>query len=357
MVSLATISVADTLLGYCVKDFQECIEQDNPMEKELSIQAMDYVYLRAHISIGLFHTQLQQEHLDCLLLAYEAKVDSRYQRRGRRVLTGCRAIRAQKLYEAVSMVASDRWNTRAWILQEAFASSGNMLLLFSRGHQVNVRGWMLICHELSQSELAVQLDTLQQSIQLSIPMIQPMILRSLDSHDTAQSKRPWLPSRKAVVQTESPTEAKLLLKRLRFFHPQQPQHAFNIQVGTSKPRRTCNAAVAIAFLQLRDLQRVADKLAILANMCDYDLRLDTTYLEENHQSLTECLLALSLANSDFSLLIPEMYHFPEGNTICMGLSCSELEHPSTNQKQHTLQKTIWSSPGRIALLATLITLR
>ncbi|KAJ3539690.1 hypothetical protein NM208_g5387 [Fusarium decemcellulare] len=51
---------------------QECIEQDKSCEKELAIQAMDHVYLRAHTSIGLFDVQLQQKDLDSLTIPYEA---------------------------------------------------------------------------------------------------------------------------------------------------------------------------------------------------------------------------------------------------------------------------------------------
>ena len=37
------------------------------------------------------------------------------------------------------------------------------------------------------------------------------------------------------------------------------------------PRKTCNAAVALYFLRTQLNHRPADRLAILANVCDYEI--------------------------------------------------------------------------------------
>lgn len=144
---------------------QECIEQDSPSEKDLAIQAMDCVYLRAQTSIGLFHAGLQQQHLDCLSFERQFKLDTTatLTHRGLRVYQGCRTIHRETMWEAMSMIANDKWNTCAWILQEAFASSGNMVLLFPRAN-VKVTGWKMVCHELSWTDLAIRLDVLQQCL-------------------------------------------------------------------------------------------------------------------------------------------------------------------------------------------------
>lgn len=81
----------------------------------------------------------------------------------------------------------------------------------------------------------------------------------------------------------------------------------NVFINRLKPRRTCSAATALRYLQVRQLERTEDKLAIVANMCDYPLRLDTTKLGKEDIGLGVCLLALSMSNGDFSLFILELY--------------------------------------------------
>lgn len=89
------------------------------------------------------------------------------------------------------------------------------------------------------------------------------------------------------------TDPELTLKRIECFHPGEPVKATTISAGTSKPRRTCNAAVALTFLKLHNLLRVPDKLAILANMCGYHVRFNTIELEKTQDSLSACVIALS----------------------------------------------------------------
>jgi hypothetical protein len=118
--------------------------------------------------------------------------------------------------------------------------------------------------------------------------------------------------------TLSPKDLSRIAEMLNWFHP--PSLARRLDDGSQAPelfsggytlkaksRRTCSAAMAMPFLRVLDLWQPADKLAILANMCDHDLRLNTEALAETQASLATCLLALSLANGNFSLLVPHLY--------------------------------------------------
>ena len=67
---------------------------------------------------------------------------------------------------------------------------------------------------------------------------------------------------------------------------------------------------------------MADKLAILANLCDYTLRLDTVELEKSQKPLSVCIFALAIANGDLSLLSPDSYHIPRGLHNGMFIQCS-----------------------------------
>ncbi|KAI8677386.1 HET domain-containing protein [Fusarium sp. Ph1] len=260
---------------------QECIEQDNPEQQELAIQAMDNVYLRAHTSIGLFNAELNKEDLNCLQVIYEYQgkgCDN--SRRGQAPPPGCQAVYRTAMYKALSKVANDRWNTRAWILQEAFASSGNMFLLFPRLEGIDVGRWMIEC-----------------------------------------------------------------------FHPGEPGKATILSAGTNKPRRTCNAAVALTFLKLRGLLRVPDKLAILANMCGYHVRFNTIELEKTQDSLSACVIALSVINNDFSLLVPEFYRVPSNMPLATP-SHDDGEFSwvhSLSHKTPLLQISEWNPFGAFSL--------
>ena len=128
---------------------------------------MDHVFIRAHISIGLFQAVLQQRHLDALLLFLEWDVGSKLKRRGPRPRRQCQNLRLDILAEALSIVAEDKWNTRSWVFQEAFVSGGYMVLLFPRAKDVNVKCWSLICHDMSLTEISIQLDILQNCLERS----------------------------------------------------------------------------------------------------------------------------------------------------------------------------------------------
>lgn len=251
---------------------------------------MDYVFARAHVSIGLFQAMLQQRHLDALLLFFEWKIGGNLKRRGPRPLKQCRNLRLDTLAEALSIVAEDRWNTRSWILQEAFVSGGYMILLFPRAKDVSVKGWSLICHDRSLTEISIQLDILQSCLE--------------------QSSAFFTSSPQTRISTKLPRWAETL-DQLRWFQPKDKlPHSVNIWINDFKPRRTCNAAMALCFLKRRNNDRVADRLAIIANLCNYRLRLNTVKLEKSQSRLSVCILALAIANGDFSLLSPEIYYVP-----------------------------------------------
>lgn len=258
---------------------------------------MDYVYVNAQMSIGLFQVILEQRHFDALLLVFESSKGSEMRRRGPKPVNRCRSFPTKTLAEALSMIVLDRWNTRAWILQEAFASRGHMTLLLPRARDIAVKGWSLICHDLSLTEVGIKLDMLQQCIEDCTGLLTPRLGPS--------------------VPINLPNWG-LALDRLVWFHPEQSGwHRHDFWFGSSKPRPTCNAAVAWSYLKHRDNDRVADRLAILANLCDYSLRLNTWELEKSQRRLSVCVLALTVANGDFSLLSPECYQVSRALPISM----------------------------------------
>lgn len=267
---------------------------------------MDLVYQRAHTCIGLMSTRWEQRHLDALLSDHRMpqNVHSFLRLRGARPIPRehpSPQLLRQNKFEAVGCLVADPWNTRAWILQEAFISGPKMLLLFPRVGDVKITGWGLICHEKSLSEVAISIVILREVLE-----------------QFARSNPGRLP---ASASTSDPTISRLS-EDIKFFFPRRTMDfGSRLRIGDFASDRTpCHAATALSFLKRRNLQRVADRVAILANMCGYERRLDTSKLEQNQYNLSNCLLALAVINGDMSLLVPEMYKTPPASSL--GQSCN-----------------------------------
>ena len=195
-----------------------------------------------------------------------------------------------------------------------------MILLFPRRNDVDVRGWLFICHEPSQSELAIRIEAIQSCFELLESVPEHALLDDLNQlmeNTRAEQANQPLPDKKTDEQNHKAhcDKARETLKRMELFHPGAPKGSRSFRILNLHRRRFCSAAVALTYLQTRGLLRVADKLAIVANLCDFNVRLNTIELEKTQTSLTTCVLALSLTNGDFSLLVPHMYQQPETRNI------------------------------------------
>ena len=67
-------------------------------------------------------------------------------------------------------------------------------------------------------------------------------------------------------------------------------------------RSACNAAEALHFLSKRRNSIVADRLAILANLCNYEVRLNSNELDRLGYNFGICAFVLSILSGDMSLL-------------------------------------------------------
>lgn len=112
-----------------------------------------------------------------------------------------------------------------------------MTLLLPQAKGIAVKGWSLICHDLSFTKIGIKLDMLQRCIGKCIGLLMPKRGRSVP----------------IIIANWGPT-----LERLAWFHPERSGwHRRNFWFGSSKPRQTCNAAVAWSYLKYRDNDRVA----------------------------------------------------------------------------------------------------
>lgn len=276
--------------------FKECIDQDNEEEKKIGVQAMDAVYLYAHVTIGLFTSQLRRRHWEQLMVSpvWLGK-DARELPKLPHEEIRYRDLDKKTLCEALTKVTEDPWCKRAWILQEAFASAGKIVVLFPCSRKVVRDRLYLVCHEQSFTELCIDLRVLHSR------------LRQAAQHLSGNP-----PANFPIDQ---------FLDRLTWFQPAVPLTSrYDITMGGNRRKDPCNAAVAVSFLRHRDNGIVSDRLAIVANLCEYELRLDGSALEASQPSLALCMVALAVMNGDLSLLTPDVHSpvtLPRASPMCM----------------------------------------
>ena len=235
---------------------QECIDQDDRDDKENGIQSMDLVYERATHPVGLLKHHIDsQAHLDVMeLLAQGAP---------------CRLEHFDAMVEVLEILRDDRWFSRTWCLQEATSAGGDMdLLLPCDRHLLKIQDTAL-----GNSEDAIEFTifALQTSTAWALGCLEDNI-HEMDEEMAAR----W---RKVA------------------------EHLDELYPASSPPGRVpCNAAQALFHMAGRRNSRIADRVAILSNMCNYKVKLDTRQLESDLYSLSVCCLTLSLLNGDFSYI-------------------------------------------------------
>lgn len=265
---------------------QECINQDDPEDKEHSIQSMDMVYEQAYVSLGLFNAEIRtQSQLEALNTLYEWGNNGGNSDQ----VPGMSEI-ADPLLEVLETLMKDRWTTRAWILQESFSAGQKMVLLIKRGSGIrDDNKWS--SQFVSSDEVAMDFNWFLNCIILARWFF------AIRSQNTTTDSVPFS------------SRIRGLMNRISWFHPIS-SHSGGHEVSFRPElhsRIMCSAAMALSFLRMRFNSCLPDRLAILANLCDWDVRLDTQEIEKNHQSLSTCIFVLAILNGDHSLLYPEVY--------------------------------------------------
>ena len=253
------ISFALTAIGHhLIWIDQECIDQDDRNDKEFGIQSMDQVYHRASLSLGLLNTIIEtQLEMDALVTLYERRSFGTKEE----MLAGVALMHR---------LSQDRWYNRSWIFQESSLSL-NLILLIRHAPSVrNPLGQGILGEvKISFTELHRCATTISKI--LHNPTRRPLLdeLRQIEEIEW------WAASSFPEIKTP----------------------------GFSTKRFACSAAETLHHLEFRKNSRTADRLAIIANLCHYHTRLDTTILNAKETSFSICLLALSVLNGDTSLLL------------------------------------------------------
>ncbi|KAF3927935.1 hypothetical protein ABW20_dc0107924 [Dactylellina cionopaga] len=254
---------------------QECIKQDNIEDQELGIHSMDLVYKQSNWPLALMDTVFTDaSHILALQQAYK---------RGEAYLTGKSQLHSPVTQEellavtdAMHLLSQDRWLTRAWILQESILS-GAIMSFLCRSSVENSGGMF-----------AGPLGELKFNMQE---------LKFLKGSVAAYLQFSTIPGMFPEPQGDS---------NKYLYELQAASNGFITRITMGERRwGSSHAFTALAAFNLLEgyiNSRVADRLAILANLCDYQIRLDTTVLTSLGYGFATCFLALSLLNGDISLL-------------------------------------------------------
>lgn len=309
------VDVANTFGLRMIWIDQECLPQPpedsippHQKDKELGIQAMDIIYNRAFVTAGLQDVKLaNQSQLETIRqLVLEANTDREPQGD-----LNNHALR--DIIDFLEHVKNDRWYTRAWVVQEAISAGANLALTFRRGPGVICRpqpripnhrrglpmhSLELLPRKLSSEVVCIMVHEFQHIVQTA-----KVLLRQGEWDSTG---RYWRPSPQNGSAYDTVSEAERL-------HPLIQSHspaAFAVTgSGMFGSRPTVDAAGALTLLRTRECYRPEDRMAIMANMCGYEYRLNSRTVADQCDSLRVALLALSLINGDLSLLVPEVYSY------------------------------------------------
>lgn len=291
---------------------QECLPQPDDKSSEedkryqqLGVQAMDIVYNRAMVTAGLHSSTItSQAQIDAIKALVAYGKDERH------------ALHLnQNLFENVldflHMVQLDRWYTRAWVVQEAVSAGLSLILVFRRAPGVV---YASAFREDSDRHMTPRhpLDSEKRDLPSEIICIPVVDFRDLVRAAKLLLERRFRATGQALVRTRP---AFPILSVAESLHPRitERQHFSGIHMYAGRTyggRQKLNAASSLTLLRSRHCRDVQDRLTILANMCSYEIRLDTEKVAQNCDSLRQGFLAIALLNGDTSILVPEMYEFP-----------------------------------------------
>ena len=285
---------------------QECIDQNDAYDKGTGIQAMDLVYQNAEFSLAVLTVCItEQRHLDALALLMESSGD------------GINADQLGDLIEALEIITSDPWFERAWCLQESASGARRMTL--------SVR------YKLSLKVHPVWFGSDIEYFAGNLPLDLPQLHNLISS---------WLVFQISILPNNDADGLKsrcndFMVRWSRIMPPDVNAEYYG------GDRTTCNASEAMWYLSRRLNTVVSDRLAILANLCDYDVRLNADALEKAGYGFSICALTLAILNGDFSPMA--------------GLGSLHAGHQVKDNDLVSSQKTLpglgfsWSLPGTTAL--------
>ncbi|KAF5239897.1 hypothetical protein FAUST_4666 [Fusarium austroamericanum] len=293
---------------------QECLPQQDSEDREIGLQAMDIVYHRAVMTAGLHSTVITSSHH----IRFISQLSSAFQQleQGKMSWEYFNNLGLQSLIpttlDFIGKVNQEKWYKRAWIAQESLSASGHLLLVFPLADGVRLdsleRQYRL--KDAFQCPPST-LDKGRRGIpttQWSIPDHEfKSLIHGISQFYSTNNRVNLSPAFLALKQHAMP-----ILETASGLWPMEKRNkredTIHMIGGASYGyRRKLSAAGALTIFRTRTCTRPHDRLAIMANMCRYDIRIDTRAAAARGGSLRVALLALATMNNDMSLFVPELY--------------------------------------------------
>lgn len=175
--------------------------------------------------------------------------------------------------EALELICQGLWFTRAWILEE-YNSAGEHTITLLRCRPESTG--------MSSSEADfydIQMTT--RELREMMGKVESLLARARGLEEPVKD---WI--QYAVKHFEDICPRRRTIRNL----------------PNPEGRRTWSMSKALHHLRERKNFRIADRIAILGNVCNYEIRIDTNAAEEKAFSLSTCVLAMVDMNADVSLM-------------------------------------------------------
>lgn len=327
---------------------QACLPQDGSEEHQIGIQAMDLLYNRAQFTAGLLNDVItrqnllgsigvtllwwrraaefrkMEDHVRWWLFMTSARDESRQTDGSADNSTPQTALQLASstveflhslygdLLNVLELISDDQYFQRAWIFQEALTAGDKLVLQ--------------IQHEPGLSSFEDMLDVNQGDNPIHVPNTVSLrtadflelrkaasrlfkkILPAVEAYERHVATRQGINNSERENDLQHRFDAVMQKAERLFFTVTEPDGSLLTSAGAGSlgKKLVCNASSAITFLRHRSSLYAEDKVAIVANCCNYDVRLDVFKLATRFSSLRSCLLTLAIMNGDFSLLVRDL---------------------------------------------------
>ena len=278
---------------------QEVIDQENASDKSQGIQVMDIVYERSLWPIAVLDTTIvSQDQFDVLDLILNSLDSGIGEGNDEEVEEDDEDVEDEDVEdegvedegvedEDVEDEDAEEEVDEEEVDEHVDQNATNLLELLSADPYFT-RSWTL-----QESLAALNMRVLIQiAPDIQVPPRFPAIHQTGDIYYTMIDFNYALEGSWVLSSTRSTRS-----KKERFYTVICPAFA-----AAPSQRLSRSAAEVLAMLEPRSNTVLSDRLAIIANLCAYEKRINTTALEETTHGFSTAMLVLSLMNGDLSLL-------------------------------------------------------
>lgn len=251
----------------------DCVEQNEPSEKQIAMQSMDLIYRWGDHSVA-FLTSPVRTAKEVRLLAQLMSDKWIWQPDsiGRiKLKKYVRLWNAAAMIDLLEHILSDLWWTRAWTYHEEYCASTKMYLL-------------LPCYAQIPSDSKYRFGKVRHELRIPTVDFREQVTRFCLAHQQKVGER-W---------HEGSIRCKHLLKIARRYQTIETQ----LETTTADYTRQALSWRIIRDLANRQMSHAWDILAIIANCCGYSVRLDADRLRRAGYNLSAAVLALVLLNGE-----------------------------------------------------------